>query len=86
MTTMILIRLLLLSLISDGSSAMLRRPSTSAERHSSLKAAFEQHRPRLADPIIVTTPFGKLLGSTDGVVMQLVGVPFAAPPTGPLRW
>jgi hypothetical protein len=34
----------------------------------------------------VNTTYGPVIGSTDGIVTQWLGVPFAAPPTGARRW
>ena len=39
-----------------------------------------------ATPITVNTSYGPVTGVTDGLVNQFLGVPFAAPPVGPLRW
>ncbi|MEO6670151.1 MAG: carboxylesterase family protein [Ferruginibacter sp.] len=35
---------------------------------------------------IVNTQFGQVQGSMNGNVYQFLGIPFAAPPVGPLRW
>jgi para-nitrobenzyl esterase len=39
-----------------------------------------------AAPLTVTTPSGVLQGEVSGGVASFKGVPFAAPPVGPLRW
>lgn len=43
---------------------------------------------RAADPLTVKTDKGKVHGkmSPDGQVRAFLGIPFAAPPVGPLRW
>jgi hypothetical protein len=41
---------------------------------------------RLAIGPTVSTIYGSLTGVTGGNVTQFLGVPFAAPPVGPLRW
>ena len=38
------------------------------------------------DPVRVSTTYGTLVGLGDSTVNQFLGVPFAAPPVGPLRW
>jgi para-nitrobenzyl esterase len=40
------------------------------------------------NPLIVKTDDGKVQGkmSADGQARDFLGIPFAAPPTGPLRW
>src|SRR3954467_3845450 len=38
-----------------------------------------------AGPVAVTDP-GKLAGAVEGGVASWKGIPFAAPPVGPLRW
>lgn len=35
---------------------------------------------------IVTTQFGPIQGSTNGAIQQFLGIPFAKPPVGNLRW
>src|SRR5580700_2398910 len=37
-------------------------------------------------PTLVTTTDGQLRGKAEGDVVGFMGVPFAAPPVGPLRW
>ena len=53
-------------------------------------AMTDRHRALLASPtstaVNITTPFGSLTGVSDGQVTQFLGVPFAAPPIGALRW
>jgi para-nitrobenzyl esterase len=39
-----------------------------------------------ADPLQVTVDTGVLKGRTDNGTRQFLGVPYAAPPVGPLRW
>jgi para-nitrobenzyl esterase len=41
-----------------------------------------------ADPLVVKTKQGKIHGKTihDGAVRAFLGIPYAAPPVGPLRW
>ncbi len=41
--------------------------------------------PAAGGPVVVT-PYGAVEGSTDGEVDAFLGIPFAAPPVGPLRW
>ena len=36
--------------------------------------------------VVVQTKYGALRGSVDGAVRTFKGVPYAAPPVGPLRW
>ena len=57
---------------------------------SSIRRA-ERYRESLASGRLtvgptVHTPYGDLIGVTGGNVSQFLGVPFAAPPVGPLRW
>jgi para-nitrobenzyl esterase len=45
--------------------------------------------PALAsDPLVVKTDLGKVQGkmSADGKTRAFLGIPYAAPPVGPLRW
>src|SRR5271154_6892785 len=37
-------------------------------------------------PLVVKTKLGKVQGKADGTVRAFLGVPFAQPPVGPLRW
>ena len=37
-------------------------------------------------PLVVKTKLGKLQGKAEGRVRAFLGVPYAAPPVGPLRW
>ncbi|MGI4978906.1 MAG: carboxylesterase/lipase family protein [Janthinobacterium lividum] len=37
-------------------------------------------------PLEVQTKLGKVAGKQDGTVRAFLGIPFAAPPVGPLRW
>jgi para-nitrobenzyl esterase len=39
-----------------------------------------------AAPITIDTPYGPVTGADDGTVAMWLGVPFAAPPVGTLRW
>ncbi len=39
-----------------------------------------------ADSLVVKTKTGKLQGKAEGSVRAFLGVPFAQPPMGPLRW
>src|SRR3984957_9816372 len=41
-----------------------------------------------SDPLVVKTDQGKVQGkmSADGQARDFLGIPFAAPPVGPLRW
>ncbi len=42
--------------------------------------------PRPSDPRVVTTDRGDVIGRLDGGVRAFLGIPYAAPPVGPLRW
>lgn len=42
--------------------------------------------PSLADPARVKTEGGMAIGFSDGTVASFKGLPYAAPPVGPLRW
>ncbi|MFT4210516.1 MAG: carboxylesterase family protein [Microbacterium sp.] len=42
--------------------------------------------PDSSGPPVVRTSRGRLIGTRDGSVSAFLGVPFAAPPVGPLRW
>jgi len=39
-----------------------------------------------AEPVKVAIDAGTLVGTADGPIVSFKGVPFAAPPVGPLRW
>ena len=41
-----------------------------------------------SDPLVIKTDLGKVQGkmSADGQARDFLGIPFAAPPIGPLRW
>lgn len=41
-----------------------------------------------SDPLVIKTDLGKVRGkmSADGQARDFLGIPFAAPPIGPLRW
>jgi para-nitrobenzyl esterase len=43
---------------------------------------------RASNPLVIKTDQGKVQGkmSADGQVRDFLGIPFAAPPVGPLRW
>ncbi len=51
-------------------------------------AVFLAHQAQASNPLQIKTDRGKILGkkSADGQVREFLGVPFAAPPVGPLRW
>src|SRR6516162_7553730 len=37
-------------------------------------------------PVMLTVPQGALAGTTEDGIATFKGIPFAAPPVGPLRW
>src|SRR6478672_3059834 len=42
--------------------------------------------PAPRSPLTVQTESGRVAGSMDGGILSWKGIPFAAPPVGPLRW
>lgn len=51
-----------------------------------LTAATVEARPAGPDPLRVRIDTGVLAGAIDGQTLAFRGIPYAAPPTGPLRW
>jgi para-nitrobenzyl esterase len=57
----------------------------SAQQHGR-SLAWERDGGQGAREVLLETPSGNLLGTQFGVVREFVGIPYAAPPVGALRW
>jgi len=68
-----------------GASLGLYRAGTSAPTPSAASAASVVTK-TLPQNLLVTTDAGQLEGRTTGVVDQFLGIPYAQPPVGALRW
>ena len=53
---------------------------------SAVIAALAATLPSGSKPVVLTVEDGQLVGQMNGSVAEFLGVPFAEPPVGPLRW
>ena len=70
--------------VSPADASRVLKEAFAAE--ASRKAVLRRERLGAGADVIANTSYGALVGVGDGVVNQWLGVPFAAPPVGPLRW
>jgi carboxylesterase type B len=68
-----------------GIAAALALAATTAVAEPAGQSA-DPRKPVKSQSLTVTTDKGQLYGRTTGAVNQWLGIPYAKPPTGPLRW
>ena len=76
------------SSVGDRRSETLRALRAKVRDATPGRAQYDAARARLASgtPVMTTTTSGPIVGVDSGGVTQFLGIPFAAPPVGDLRW